>query len=539
MLSNPPWLVDKVQKNFVRIDYWRLRHELRRACHLVLKFDVVAALHIVDRLECRLADWPAHETHCLRADLGFVRAMSSALQDDCEGAVRAARVMLQRESASPARRAYAAAVCHFSHWRLRDFDGMYSLEVPRPQMPYRRRHVIPVVVTRCIEAAIELEQLRLTTAKRLALDALDMAESLCGPHAAITALPATLVAQVLYEQGCLSAAHAMIRNRLASINSSGILDCTLRAYSVLAGIAMHGGQEGEALALLLEAELLGLERGWQRLVAATLFERVRILLRADRVDEARSCAQRLEKMTPRPTCRSVGGEFDVEYYRHRAQVQLAAACFPTAAAVDHSRQLHRRAIENQDHYAAMEVAVQLAVCLDGLGEAQEADCLFQRSLDLGRFAGLYQVFVDGGKRIQPMLARAYDQARQPGAVNRALLPYIESVRARVGGRTSSCRSGRAALRTSNGLSSRESDILELVARGMSNKRIALALTIAPETVKSHVKRIFIKLDVKTRAEAVSRANALRLSPPSGGFAQSRAPLRIEGDSYRRRDEGAQ
>src|SRR5271170_7456357 len=77
--------VDNVQNSVARIDRWRLRHELRRARHLVLKCDVVAALHIVDRLECCLADWPAHETQRLRADIGFVRAMSCALQDDSEG----------------------------------------------------------------------------------------------------------------------------------------------------------------------------------------------------------------------------------------------------------------------------------------------------------------------------------------------------------------------------------------------------------------------------------------------------------------------
>jgi len=107
-----------------------------------------------------------------------------------------------------------------------------------------------------------------------------------------------------------------------------------------------------------------------------------------------------------------------------------------------------------------------------------------------------------------VLLRAYDQARQPGAANRDQLLYIESVLAQVLSRGVAGQSERNSLRTSNCLSNRESDILRLVARGMSNKRIALALSIAPETVKSHVKRIFIKLDVKTRAEAVSRANAL-------------------------------
>ena len=64
---------------------------------------------------------------------------------------------------------------------------------------------------------------------------------------------------------------------------------------------------------------------------------------------------------------------------------------------------------------------------------------------------------------------------------------------------------RAARRSSEILSVRECDILSMVGRGLTNKRIAQALTIAPETVKSHVKRIFMKLEVKTRAEAVSRA----------------------------------
>jgi len=68
-----------------------------------------------------------------------------------------------------------------------------------------------------------------------------------------------------------------------------------------------------------------------------------------------------------------------------------------------------------------------------------------------------------------------------------------------------CQVARAEIRSSEMLSMRECDILTLVGRGLSNKRIAQALIIAPETAKSHVKRIFIQLEVKTRAEAVFRA----------------------------------
>jgi DNA-binding CsgD family transcriptional regulator len=53
------------------------------------------------------------------------------------------------------------------------------------------------------------------------------------------------------------------------------------------------------------------------------------------------------------------------------------------------------------------------------------------------------------------------------------------------------------------LSSRERTVLALISRGMCNKRIARELDIAPETVKSHAKRILTKLRAKTRAEAVA------------------------------------
>jgi ATP/maltotriose-dependent transcriptional regulator MalT len=61
-----------------------------------------------------------------------------------------------------------------------------------------------------------------------------------------------------------------------------------------------------------------------------------------------------------------------------------------------------------------------------------------------------------------------------------------------------------------GLSARERTIVLLMGHGLSNKRIARQLSIAPETVKSHAKHIFWKLTVQTRAQAVYRASALGL-----------------------------
>ena len=65
-------------------------------------------------------------------------------------------------------------------------------------------------------------------------------------------------------------------------------------------------------------------------------------------------------------------------------------------------------------------------------------------------------------------------------------------------------------RVSDPLTARECDVLAMISQGLSNKRIARALEISPETVKSHVKRIFLKLAVRTRSEAAFRAGSLEL-----------------------------
>jgi len=59
-----------------------------------------------------------------------------------------------------------------------------------------------------------------------------------------------------------------------------------------------------------------------------------------------------------------------------------------------------------------------------------------------------------------------------------------------------------------GLSDRERGVLRLLGEGLSNKAIARALRVSDNTVKFHLKNIFTKLDVSTRAEAVQMASSV-------------------------------
>jgi len=111
-----------------------------------------------------------------------------------------------------------------------------------------------------------------------------------------------------------------------------------------------------------------------------------------------------------------------------------------------------------------------------------ADCCIDDRYDLlinclstGAVHGLRMVFVDGEAQIFPPLEILYHAP-------------------------TTCRS----------LSRRQAGVLQMIARGMSNKCIARSLGITPETVKTHVKSIFSKLEARTRAQAVARAEVIGL-----------------------------
>ena len=64
------------------------------------------------------------------------------------------------------------------------------------------------------------------------------------------------------------------------------------------------------------------------------------------------------------------------------------------------------------------------------------------------------------------------------------------------------------VRETLGISEREMQVLELLAAGRSNKEIANRLEVSPNTVKTHVAKLFDKLEVKRRTEAILRAREL-------------------------------
>jgi len=147
----------------------------------------------------------------------------------------------------------------------------------------------------------------------------------------------------------------------------------------------------------------------------------------------------------------------------------------------------------------LKVMLLQAVALQAHGEKDQAVRLLYDALALAEPAGFIRLFVDEGPPIVQLLSAATDSGKMPD--------YIEKLLAAC--ETSELQSADRSILLAP-LSRRELEILRLIAQGLSNQEMSERLFLALDTVKGHNRKIFSKLQVQRRTEAVARARELGL-----------------------------
>ena len=487
----------------------QIRRNLARAWRSILALHIDEAVRVIEQLELQLGDVPPANARRLRGAMQLLRAAGLALQDHSLAVLPIAISLLKRGGTTQDDHA-ALTLCRLGFWRFGEFDSLFMLPRLEPRARWSKSLAISAMLDLTIEAAVALDHLRLSTARRLAFDALNIAKSTPQQAAGLATVPACIAAQVLYEEGCLDQADTLLRDRLPVINARGPIESALRAYIVLTRIAKQRKQCDFAALMLREAETLGERRGWPRLVAACLAERAALLLRGGKTREARLVLEYLDRYAESHRSGSGHATSEITRYRTLTRWRVSWAENPSREAVAALRQLYHQALEKRDLYVGCGLAVELAEMLAAMEETEEADALIFHTVRAAAVAGLSQVFLEGGPRSGMLLRRAYARAAAPASTDRDVLPFVGSLLSRWGAGYPDPPPEQPGRRIGDTLTARERDVLAMISQGFPNKRIARTLAISPETVKSHVKHIFSKLAAGTRTEAVSRAGSLGL-----------------------------
>jgi len=190
----------------------------------------------------------------------------------------------------------------------------------------------------------------------------------------------------------------------------------------------------------------------------------------------------------------------------RARVHLAQGDPSTALAIlgPFRRQVEAKGWEDE----RLKAMVLQAVAHHAHGEKDKAVQLLGAALALAEPGGFIRLFVDEGPPMRRLLSEAAAQGIMPDYISK-LLAVFETEKQKSEDKTSLPPAGPAQPLIEP-LSQRELEVLRLIAQGLSNREISERLFIALITVKGHNQKIFGKLQVQRRTEAVARARELGL-----------------------------
>jgi LuxR family maltose regulon positive regulatory protein len=417
-----------------------------------------------------------HATSCsgrYAHTLNVLEASIHALEDDCSAARRILTGVHWGADDN-----IAPALLRYLNWQHCEPGAIHVWDTVDYLVAPTGGKAICRIFGLCASAALAFDRLQLAVSASLATEALELARARYGNHSPLSTLPATLLAQVAYEQGRLEEAEALLRPRMSVIRSCGVPECVVRASVLLARLSLHRGRHRAALSILRDAEALGRARGWPRLVSIAMSEYDFALetLRSDdmRGVDARGPNAKASVVASQEIRRTVLADFDTS---------------PPDESIT---------------FPAIQTALRRA-CLVASHGFSDVNCrMLIPWLRIGAGRGLRMAFLDAGRPLLAVLERLYYALPSDDPKLSDLRPYIATLLRS----TAQSNTEQSSPMTYRLLSRRETGILQLIAHGMSNKRIAQSLGITPETVKTHAKSIFVKLATRTRAQAVARAESI-------------------------------
>ena len=354
------------------------------------------------------------------------------------------------------------------------------------------------------------------------------------------------LADIRMTQGCLIDAIRTYEQslQLAQVQGEPVLQGTADLYVGLSGLYREQGDLDAAKQSLLKSEALGEPAGlpdWQHrlcLAQAEIKQAQGDLEGAlDLLDEA----QRLYYITPLPVVRPIAAlkvriwvkqgrlnealawvkkqglsvDDEPSFLREFEHITLARVLIarykntPTDSAIREAagfiEHLLKAAEEGARTGSVIELRVLQALARQTQGDISAALASLQHALTLAEPEGYVRIFIDEGTPMAELLSRAANQGMMPDSVNQLLAAF--NAEKPSGEQLVSAAQSHALVEP---LSLRELKVLQLIAQGLSNREIGEKLFLALDTVKGHNRRLFAKLRVQRRTEAVAKARSLNI-----------------------------
>jgi len=333
-------------------------------------------------------------------------------------------------------------------------------------------------------------------AEEVLRQALVRAEAESGRRSPVAVMLAATLAAVLWDRELFEEAGLLLADRLDVLEHHAPPDAIIHGYLTAARLAAAAGAQSKAHDLIEQLRAIGDSRGLPRLCVASLGEEIRMLAlrQQDKSCQARMGAlERLEQQH--------GDTWGILQPLVMVQIGVARAY---AAIVSSRWEVVSPLLETVDPVVKRirrvrdAIQVQLLRALAGQQRGENCQQMIDEATSLAGTLGLGRVLADTDPVFAGAAATVAGQATELVSAGHSLLRDARSKR------------GRELPRVvANALlTPKETEVLQLLAGNLSNKKIAQALDVGDQTVKWHLKNMFHKLQAGTRLHLLARARML-------------------------------
>ncbi|MHC1739838.1 MAG: LuxR C-terminal-related transcriptional regulator [Anaerolineaceae bacterium] len=440
----------------------------------------------------------------LPAMIALTRTYNAQVQGDPAATVKYAELALQLIPEDDFDlRARATTILEVTHWASGNLESaIRGIGDSMERLTQLGNHVF-VVASAFAVADLLVGLGSLSEAERTYQDALQLAAQ-HGPEAEHITAHHHLGLSMIYRQrgDDTLAAHHLKRAAELGLQTT-LVDWLYRWHVAQAQLREDAGDLETALALLDEAK-----RGYIQTLVPDLHPiaalKARIYLKQGRLDKARAWAIK----------RGLSLADEVSYLHEFEYLTLARLEIANPQVNSLLARLLQAAEAQKRRGSALDILLVQALAYEAQGNRPHALAALKHALSLAELEGYVRIFVDEG---EPMRLLIEEQSRNR---DHTLSDYADKLLAAFAPpvnkqSTTPALAAGASVKNPKSemvepLSERELEVLQLVAKGLSNREISLRLFLALNTVKGHNQKIFNKLQVQSRTEAVARARELGL-----------------------------
>jgi LuxR family transcriptional regulator, maltose regulon positive regulatory protein len=435
----------------------------------------------------------------LHGEIAAIRGSTATIRGEIEQATALCTLALQL--LPPDRRSLRAATVHMlgtAHRFSGNLDAAVDVFTNAVIVGRETDHFYLLIDSLCNLGLLQVARGQLHRAHQTYQEALARVEAEGGHVLPIAGEVYIVMGDLLREWNQLDAAESYLQRGLTLGEQGGIIDSILTSYLCLSRIKHSQRDLDQALKLIQQGSQLAQQHKIPRLVSFFAAQEARLWLTTGHLEEAMRWAQAYA-----PTLTENPG------YLHEFQkVSLARVWFAHRQVKDALHLLDQQYAEAKNAgriHSLIEIQIVRAQVLSAMGDTEASRRALTHSLTLSEPQGYLRRYLDEGQPMATLLQQTPLRDPHLRAYRERLLSLFPEVEPQVESIPLTSTSGLI-----EPLTSREVEILHLIAAGRTNQEIAQQLTVQPSTIKKHINNIFGKLGATHRTQAVALAHEQRL-----------------------------